>query len=335
MTIPDIKSFISSFFHHHHTFLERDEMGWWLVNNSHQRETEEAMKDLWNESPSTISQETFSDLEAFHRTIGEEKKAKVRRMQVLRWAAAAVIVVAISVTATFFCTKGYLMKHYQGEDMVKTMVADGQQREITLPDSTKVVMAGGSTLISPSEFKGKTRTVFLIGMAYFRVAKDKEHPFIVRTQGMAVQALGTRFAVDAYPASESERTMLEQGATSVTVEDDRKKGDSWRMRPGQCLVYNRTTGDVTLMNVDNSYASNWTKGWMEFNGEPFYAIANALQHRFGVQIKCSNMQSLRGKYYVKFGPTESLNDVLTVLSTLGTHFTFRHEGNVVYIEVPR
>lgn len=326
----DIKTFISDFFHHSHQREVRDAFGWWLVNSSHQRETEEALVELWKESPSEISPETIGDLARLHSTI-DARHAHMRRMRIMKWAAAAAIVAAVSVTATFFATKTYLAGRYQATEMAKVSVPDGTSRWLTLADSTRVFLAGGSTLVSPTTFSGSTRTVFLIGKARFSVAKDKEHPFIVRTQGMAVKAIGTRFTVDAYPSEDTESTTLEQGITSVGVENTTKSDYDWRMRPGQRLTYDKLSGDVTLTNAFGYGNHDWTKGWLVFNGETFPAIANTLQHRFGVRIACDNMQRLRGRYYVKFAPDENLSDVLRVLSKLGAGFKYQRTGNNIYI----
>lgn len=330
MTPFDIKTFISNFFHRNHSHEVRDSFGWWLVNNSHQRETEEALEELWQGSPSEISPETIGDLARLHATI-DSRQTRLRRIRIMKWAAAAVVVAAVSITATFFATRSWLAGRYQGTEMAKVSVPDGASRWMTLPDSTRVFLAGGSTIVSPSTFNGKTRTVFLIGKARFSVAKDKEHPFIVRTQGMAVKAIGTKFTVDAYPSEDIESTTLEQGITSVGVENTTKSGYDWRMRPGQRLTYDKQSGDVTLTNSTGDGDHDWTKGWLVFNGETFPAIANTLQHRFGVRIACDNMQRLRGRYYVKFAPNENLGDVLRVLSKLGTTFKYKREGNNVYI----
>lgn len=330
MTPFDIKTFISDFFHHSHQREVRDAFGWWLVNNDRQRETEEALEALWKESPSDISPETIGDLARLHSTI-DARHARLRRIRIMKWAAAAVIVAAVSVTATFFATKSWLAGRYQASEMAKVSVPDGTSRWLTLADSTRVFLAGGSTLVSPTTFSGSTRTVFLIGKARFSVAKDKEHPFIVRTQGMAVTAIGTRFTVDAYPSEDIESTTLEQGITSVGVENITKSGYDWRMHPGQRLTYDKLSGDVTLTNAFGDGDHDWTKGWLVFNGEAFPAIVNTLQHRFGVRIACDNMQRLRGRYYVKFAPDENLSDVLRVLSKLGAGFKYHREGNNIYI----
>ena len=50
-----------------------------------------------------------------------------------------------------------------------------------------------SKLKYPVAFTGGQRKVFLEGEAYFEVAADTVHPFLVETSGMSVTVLGTGF----------------------------------------------------------------------------------------------------------------------------------------------
>ena len=77
-----------------------------------------------------------------------------------------------------------------------TPVADLHQ--VILPDGTEVILNSKTTLLYPEQFRGDTRSVYLIGEADFKVKPDKEHPFIVKSNGFQVTALGTEFNVEAY-----------------------------------------------------------------------------------------------------------------------------------------
>jgi transmembrane sensor len=60
--------------------------------------------------------------------------------------------------------------------------AKGEQYQVNLPDGTKVWLNAASSLTYAPSFSGKSeRRVQLSGEAYFEVAKDKLHPFVVKT----------------------------------------------------------------------------------------------------------------------------------------------------------
>lgn len=74
----------------------------------------------------------------------------------------------------------------------------GQRASVMLPDGTKVWLNSHTQISYNSNYGMKDRVVALAGEAYFEVAKDKDHRFIVKTGDMEVEALGTSFNVKAY-----------------------------------------------------------------------------------------------------------------------------------------
>lgn len=72
--------------------------------------------------------------------------------------------------------------------------ADGEQRRVTLRDSSVVDLNAGSEL--RVRFSAARRDVTLhVGEAHFQVAHDPERPFVVSAGGVAVRAIGTAFNV--------------------------------------------------------------------------------------------------------------------------------------------
>ena len=74
----------------------------------------------------------------------------------------------------------------------------GKDCHLTLSDGTRVWMNADSRLEFPEQFSGSRRTVRLYGEAYFEVAKDRRHPFVVETDFLTTTVLGTSFNVRAY-----------------------------------------------------------------------------------------------------------------------------------------
>lgn len=76
------------------------------------------------------------------------------------------------------------------------VIPRGGENTVVLADGTTVHLNAGSKLIYPIRFGRKRRIVALEGEAYFEVAKDEEHPFIVRTHLGEITVLGTEFNVN-------------------------------------------------------------------------------------------------------------------------------------------
>ena len=76
----------------------------------------------------------------------------------------------------------------------------GKRFELQLSDGTIVHLNSGTTLKYPVKFIASgNRQVFLDGEAFFDVAKDKTHPFVVNADNLNVRVLGTHFNVSNYP----------------------------------------------------------------------------------------------------------------------------------------
>ncbi len=65
------------------------------------------------------------------------------------------------------------MKRESGKtpEMNTLVIPYGSRSVITLADGSRVWLNAGSRLIYPSEFTGKQREVFLVGEAFFEIAK--------------------------------------------------------------------------------------------------------------------------------------------------------------------
>jgi len=84
----------------------------------------------------------------------------------------------------------------------------GGQFQVVLPDGSKVWLNSASSIIYPTAFNGESRVVKLQGEAYFEVTKNRHKPFIVRTNNVDVNVLGTHFNVTAYNDDAATTTTL-------------------------------------------------------------------------------------------------------------------------------
>ena len=177
-----------------------------------------------------------------------EKKLKFhhRRLYPVRtFVAAAVVLLCLSVWAAYL---------YMQPASIQTVTTLAETRTILLPDGTSVTLNHYSSLSYPKQFKSDNREVELSGEAYFEVSKNKKHPFIVQTETIDVQVLGTHFNVDAYPDNPDVKTTLLTGSVAVS-----NKNNSVHMvlKPNEVAIYNKVELFVSVkrlsMNVICAY----------------------------------------------------------------------------------
>lgn len=170
-------------------------------------------------------------------------------------------------------------------DSLEVIAPIGSRTVVQLSDGSVVHLNAGSRLKYPQTFKGSTREVKLTGEGYFEVAHNAERPFIVKTGGLNVRALGTAFNVLAYPDVDEVETTLVEG--KVVLERADPTGGTAPlegMLPGQHVNYNRNTGAVARSagNVEKYVA--WKDGKLIFDETTIAEAADKLGRMFNVAI---------------------------------------------------
>lgn len=86
---------------------------------------------------------------------------------------------------------------------------------VRLPDGSRVTLYKGSWISFPRTFTARQREVFLVGEAFFDVVRRPKQPFMVYTNQLTTQVLGTSFTVRAYPDDKEAKVIVRTGKVSV------------------------------------------------------------------------------------------------------------------------
>lgn len=162
--------------------------------------------------------------------------------------------------------------------MITTTVPVGEIMTFRLPDGTKIVANSRSIVKYPEKFTNDTRDIYTKGEVYLEVAHDKEHPFIVHSDGFDLKVLGTKFNIVNYNGHYS-NVVLVEGAVEVTT----KSHDKVTMRPNQLL--NVSGGKLDgLKNVDTSQYTSWMNGIMNLHGDNIHQVVSRINDYYGTEI---------------------------------------------------
>lgn len=183
---------------------------------------------------------------------------------------------------------------------------------VSLPDGSTVELGPGSSLTYPSKFTGKIRNIKLKGQAFFTVAKDKKHPFIVHTQQMNVQALGTAFEIFSHVEEKYIETTLLHGKVRVSSEE--RTQCSFILEPNEQLVFDKQTQEGRIKPIEADSYTAWRKqGFLSFEKEPLAMIIPRLEHWYGRKIICN--KALAQQFYFSFKVRdESIEKILHIMS---------------------
>ncbi|MDR2920013.1 MAG: FecR domain-containing protein [Tannerella sp.] len=212
--------------------------------------------------------------------------------------------------------------------LVEYFVPNGETREIVLPDNSKVIINSGSTLFYPAELKGKNREIYLSGEAKFMVAQDKKKPFIVKTNDMNVEALGTVFNISSYSDNSHTTATLAKGKIKVDI---KSTNESFILDPHEQVLFDKKTGQSLQQQVRLDYVLAWEKGQMVFQRASLYEIVKEIERRYDVTIYLNSKAWDNEIITVKFLYDETLDDILTVLKHIIKGFNYEIKGDKIYI----
>ncbi|WP_374950050.1 FecR family protein [Mucilaginibacter sp.] len=191
----------------------------------------------------------------------------------------------------------------------------GGQWQVLLPDGSKVLLNSASSLSYPTSFQNQhDRIVQLTGEAYFEIAKDKAHPFIVKTHQQSVRVLGTHFNINAYPDEPAIRTTLAEGSVNVLSNN----GKSKRLSPGQQSILQQ--GELTRTSVKVEDELAWIKGSFHFSDQNIQSIMRQLSRWYDIEVQYQSNISYGG-IHGRISRDKNLSQVLSGLeATQSVHF---------------
>ena len=217
---------------------------------------------------------------------------------------------------------------YMQPASIETVSTLAETRTVHLPDGSTVTLNHYSSISYPEKFKSGNREVELNGEAYFEVSKDKEHPFIVQTETIDVQVLGTHFNVDAYRDNPDVRTTLLTGSVAVS-----NKNNSVRMvlKPNEIAIYNKVEQKLTRKALENAKDEiSWRHGEFIFDDLPLQEIARELSNSFGASIRISDTALQDYRITARFRNGEDLKTILSVLHNAG-YFDYSQNDKQIII----
>jgi transmembrane sensor len=212
-----------------------------------------------------------------------------------------------------------------------------QQRTLTLPDGSVVVLNGNATLTTAARWTATTpREVWLTGEAYFQVthraapavrdiaAAPASTKFVVHAGGLDIAVLGTRFNVNSQPTGT--KVVLNSGKVAV----DRHAWlttENLLMQPGDLVETSEATPHLARRHVQPALYSAWTQGELRLQQTSVRDIVQLLRDAYGWQVVATD-STLLNQTLTGILPANTPDLLLPALAkTLGVQVT--RTGNVV------
>ncbi len=163
------------------------------------------------------------------------------------------------------------------------ILAKNKVIEQELPDGSTVSLNQFASLSYDAQMDGPVRNVTLKGDAFFDVARDTEHPFIIRTQNSEIEVLGTSFYIDSRTEQKEIQVIVKSGSVAF-----RAGGEEVILKANETGVFQKTRGQlIRKENKDDNFIG-WKSNRLAFEESDFKDVIFVLNRHFHASIKLDN-----------------------------------------------
>jgi ferric-dicitrate binding protein FerR (iron transport regulator) len=244
---------------------------------------------------------------------------------------AAIITFVISVSVASFYIYTDISSPADTAFQYETFSPIGSQTKIILPDSTVVWLNSGSSLKYNQSFGKKDREVTLVGEGYFEVTKDKSKPFIVHTDSLNINVLGTVFNLRAYNDDADVIVNLIEGFVNISLPTTKNVG-LLSIKPNERMVFNKESKKIETSETDASRSSLWTTGKLCFVDATLEQISKDLERKYDVKIQIENDKIKNEIFSGSLNLNLSLKEVLSYID-VDKKFSIIQTGDTIVVGV--
>ena len=256
----------------------------WLNENEKNRDEFRRLKNYWDADVAfKHSVAPAFSADKLQQKINVQRRQTARRQlwrNAIPLIAAACLLFIFSTALFLYNTNDRISEHY-------TLLTDEHTSNFTMEDGTIITLNKNSRLSYSDKYGKDSRNVKLEGEAYFEVAKDTAHPFIVKTDLLETQVLGTSFNIRVYSPDNAHVTLLEG---SIKVSDTHHTKELL-IKPGQNATLQKG-GTFSIHEVQAKEYSTWAEGQFYFDDTELIEIMRELGRWYNVNIIFTSKEAM-------------------------------------------
>lgn len=263
-----------------------------------EKKIEEELKKVWDEIPVSHSDhEKEMSWEQFQAKAFSPKKKKNNSWRYFAAAAAVLIFVLIGTGLYFNGSNPVSNEIKLTENVIENTTSI--IKTAVLPDSSRVELSPNSKIAYASNF-ASNRKVEVSGEVYFKVTKDKKHPFQVFCNETTTTVLGTSFTVKGY-TQKGVTVELYEGSVQMNVKDLDEK---WILKPGEKFTYGNQATSVTEFNR-----------FIDFDNQKLTDVSTYIESNYGYKV-IMPQEFQNQRITVRINKKEDLNTIIQLISEM-------------------
>ena len=208
------------------------------------------------------------------------------------------------------------------------IVPKGKRASLIFADGSRMTVRPGSKVIFPTMFAQNEREIYVQGEAFLEVSKNKKRPFIVKTELMDVEVLGTSFDVSAYPGENEQSVVLVTGSVKVRS----ASSDETKIVPNQRYSFDKTSQMQSVNEVNVFPYISWKDGILSFNSENLGNVLNELSNYYGIEFDYKPNALDEIHITGKLDLNNDVDNALKVIATISP-IDYKHMKKSIKIDV--
>lgn len=227
---------------------------------------------------------------------------------------------------------------YQKQDNVKPqdsvsynelIVPVGGEYQLTLSDSTRVILNADTRLRFPVCFAAGKREIWISGEAYLQVAPNAKKPFIVHTEETDIRVLGTEFNVNAYQNEPVTEVTLVCGLVQVEVD-----GKLEELKPGYQAKVDHINLNIEKKQVNVYDYVAWKDGLLLFDDISLSQLMIRLGRWYNIHFEYRHDELKQKRFTGGFRRYDGIEKILKMIGNVND-VDFKVENGCVVIDWKR
>lgn len=211
----------------------------------------------------------------------------------------------------------------------QVIIPKGKSSSLILSDGTQIWLNASSRIVYPPVFEENKREIYLEGEAFLDVAPDKNKPFIVKTNQIEMEVLGTSFNISAYEQEYTQTIVLVSGSVKVKTPNFEKNGEVI-LSPNQLFRF-REDNKTEVQTVNTARYISWKDGYYICEKDPLALIFKRLSNYYGIEIvydKKVGEMKYSGKLDLKESPERVLEGLMNTAA-----ISYKKEREIHYLNL--
>lgn len=201
----------------------------------------------------------------------------------------------------------------------------GETKSITLADQSVVTLRPKATLCVPATFSTDSKRVVKLegGEAYFSIARNPKHPFIVQSGQISTQVLGTAFNIK--NKTNEVEVAVSHGKVQVNDKDHRLA----YLTKGKLIRFNTQSGAFELDSINTDYVAAWNKSTMDLDNVSFKELAYIFNSWYSTELRPADAEIAGLRYTLTISKADNEQRILKIIAKIHGLKTRTENGKII------